>query len=320
MEKILSVKDLCVSSTKNIQSLILKNIDINIQKGEAFGIMGETGSGKTMAAKAIMGLLPHGVKRTFGQINLNGSQLHQLSKKSMRSILGKDIAFIPQNTSGAFNPLHTIGSQLKFILKNCNGLDNNESEEIAMKWLATVKLNDIDRIFKSYPFQLSGGQNQRILIAIALALKPKLLIADEPTTALDKITKNKIIDLFVELQDQYSLTILFISHDASVIQNLCKRVAVMYAGEIVEEGTENEIFNHPKHPYVIDLLKSFPSNKKEKFESVKEDVSNLQYSSKGCGYYPRCSERMDRCQTDNPSLYQITENQKTRCFLYEGKD
>ena len=117
MEKILSVKDLCVSSTKNIQSLILKNIDINIQKGEAFGIMGETGSGKTMVAKAIMGLLPHGVKRTFGQIDLNGSQLHQLSKKSMRSILGKDIAFIPQNTSGALNPLHTVGTQLKFILR-----------------------------------------------------------------------------------------------------------------------------------------------------------------------------------------------------------
>ena len=158
-----------------------------------------------------------------------------------------------------------------------------ESEEIAIKWLATVKLNGIDRIFKSYPFQLSGGQNQRILIAIALALKPKLLIADEPTTALDKITKNKIIDLFVELQDQYSLTILFISHDASVIQNLCKRVAVIYAGEIVEEGTENEIFNHPKHPYVIDLLKSFHYNGKE--NSLKEeDVSTLQFLSKGVAY------------------------------------
>ena len=237
----------------------------------------------------------------------------------MRSILGKDIAFIPQNTAGAFNPLHTIGSQLKSILKNCNGLNNSESEEIAMKWLSTVKLNEIDRIFKSYPFQLSGGQNQRILIAIALALKPKLLIADEPTTALDKINKNKILDLFIELQDQYSLTILFISHDISVIRNLCKRVAVMYAGEIVEEGTENEIFNHPRHPYVIDLLKSFHYNGKE--NSLKEeDVSTLQFLSRGCGYYRRCSERMDRCQTDNPSLYQITENQKTRCFLYEGKD
>jgi oligopeptide/dipeptide ABC transporter ATP-binding protein len=319
MKKILSVKDLCVSSTKNTQSSILKNIDIEILKGQAYGIMGETGSGKTMAAKAIMGLLPHGTKRTFGKINLNGKQLHQLSKKSMRSILGKDIAFIPQNTAGAFNPLHTIGSQLKSILKNCKGLNNSESEEIAMKWLTTVKLNDIDRVFKSYPFQLSGGQNQRILIAIALALKPKLLIADEPTTALDKINKNKILDLFIELQDQYSLTILFISHDISVIQNLCKRVAVMYAGEIVEEGTENEIFNHPRHPYVIDLLKSFHYNGKE--NSLKEeDVSTLQFLSRGCGYYRRCSERMDRCQTDNPSLYQITENQKTRCFLYEGKD
>ena len=214
--------------------------------------------------------------------------------------------------------MHTIGSQLKSILKNCKGLNNSESEEIAMKWLTTVKLNDIDRVFKSYPFQLSGGQNQRILIAIALALKPKLLIADEPTTALDKINKNKILDLFIELQDQYSLTILFISHDISVIQNLCKRVAVMYAGEIVEEGTENEIFNHPRHPYVIDLLKSFHYNGKE--NSLKEeDVSTLQILSRGCGYYRRCSERMDRCQLIIPVSTKLQKIKKLDVFFMKEK-
>ena len=316
-ENILTVGALSVSAIENKDDEVLRKIDLNVSRGESIGIIGETGCGKTMTARAIMGLLPNGFMRISGKINLDGKPLHSLLPEQMRSIMGKEITFIPQNPAGALNPIHTIGYQFELVLKNRARFSGSQAKSLAKKWLNDVKLQEIDRIYESYPFQLSGGQNQRVAIALALAVNPILLIADEPTTALDSITRRGILELFTELQAVHNLTLLLISHDLTVVRNLCDKVAVMYAGEIVEYGPTDVLFTQPKHPYLAGLINSLPSIEDVPLKPLPGDIPSFYDLPSGCTFNPRCSEVMDKCKSEQPSEFVAEDGRKVHCFLME---
>lgn len=213
--------------------------------------------------------------------------------------------------------MHTIGSQLELVLKKRVGMSDSDAKIAAKEWLSTVRLPENDRIYESFPCQLSGGQNQRVVIALALAVSSKLLIADEPTTALDSITRHKILELLAELQEEHNLTLLLITHDVTVVRNLCDQVAVMYTGEIVEDGPTDALFSHPQHPYLTGLINALPSTGKVRLEPLPGDVPSFHDLPSGCSFNPRCSEVMDKCQMEHPSEFIVGEDQKVRCFLME---
>ena len=314
---ILDVTDLSVGSTSENTVDIIRGLNFSINKGATFGIIGETGCGKTMTAKAIMNLLPLGIQKKTGKIFLDGIPIHNLPMKEMRNILGKKIAFIPQNSAEALNPLYKVGPQFEFVLKWRFGIQSLRAKRIAKEWFEKVKLENIERIYESYPCQLSGGQNQRITIALALSLEPTLLIADEPTTALDSITRKEILTLLTSLKKEYNLNLLLITHDVSVVQKTCDRVAVMYAGEIVECGLTKDLLKNPKHPYLTGLLNALPSPNKKRLEHLTGSVPVLQLPLNGCTFFQRCKDKMDHCNTKNPPVYN-TRNREIRCFLYEN--
>ena len=314
---ILDVTDLSVGPTSENTVDIIRDLNFSINKGATFGIIGETGCGKTMTAKAIMNLLPLGIQKKTGEIFLDGIPIHTLPMKEMRNILGKKIAFIPQNSAGALNPLYKVGPQFEFVLKWRFGLQSLQAKRTAKEWFEKVKLENIERIYESYPCQLSGGQNQRITIALALSLEPTLLIADEPTTALDSITRKEILTLLTSLKKEYNLNLLLITHDVSVVQKICDRVAVMYAGEIVECGLTEDLLKNPKHPYLTGLLNALPSPNKKRLEHLTGSVPTLQLPLNGCTFFQRCKDKMDHCNTKTPPVY-TTRNREIRCFLYEN--
>jgi oligopeptide/dipeptide ABC transporter ATP-binding protein len=314
---ILDVTDLSVGPTSENTVDIIRDLNFSIKKGATFGIIGETGCGKTMTAKAIMNLLPLGIQKKTGEIFLDGIPIHTLPMKEMRNILGKKIAFIPQNSAGALNPLYKVGPQFEFVLKWRFGLQSSQVKRTAKEWFEKVKLENIERIYESYPCQLSGGQLQRITIALALSLEPTLLIADEPTTALDSITRKEILTLLTSLKKEYNLNLLLITHDVSVVQKICDRVAVMYAGEIVECGLTEDLLKNPKHPYLTGLLNALPSPNKKRLEHLTGSVPTLQLPLNGCTFFQRCKDKMDHCNTKPPPVY-TTRNREIRCFLYEN--
>jgi len=314
---ILDVTDLSVGPTSENTVDIIRDLNFSINKGASFGIIGETGCGKTMTAKAIMNLLPLGIQKKTGEIFLDGIPIHTLPMKEMRNILGKKIAFIPQNSAGALNPLYKVGPQFEFVLKWRFGIQSSQAKQTAKEWFEKVKLENIDRIYESYPCQLSGGQNQRITIALALSLEPTLLIADEPTTALDSITRKEILTLLTSLKKEYNLNLLLITHDVSVVQKICDRVAVLYAGEIVECGLTKDLLKNPKHPYLTGLLNALPSINKKRLEHLTGSVPILQLPLNGCTFFQRCKDKMDHCNTKTPPVY-TTQNREIRCLLYEN--
>ena len=260
-QTILNVTHLRVGHRDKKKVNILRDISFSIFKTETFGIIGETGSGKTMTANSVMNLLPESIYKKKGEVFLEGIPIHTFSMNEMRKILGLKIAFIPQNSSTALNPLYKIGFQFEFVLRNRFKINTLKARSRAKEWFEKVKLRNIDRIYNSYPCQLSGGQNQRISIALALSLDPSLLIADEPTTALDSITQQEILSLLLSLKKEYELSIMFITHDISIVKKICDRVAVMFKGQIVECGITNQILTNPKHSYSKSLLNSLPTSR-----------------------------------------------------------
>ncbi|MEK4254589.1 ABC transporter ATP-binding protein [Ureibacillus sp. FSL K6-2830] len=296
------------------------HIDFKVYEGEILGIVGESGCGKSVTSLSIMGLVPNPPgKITSGEILLEGKDLTKLSEKEMRKIRGKDIAMIFQEPMTSLNPLYTIGNQLIEAIRIHNKWDKKKAANHAIEMMKLVGLRRAEELMKEYPHQLSGGMRQRVMIAMALACNPKLVIADEPTTALDVTIQAQIMKLMQDLNKKFNSAVLLITHDLGVVAEICERVIVMYSGQIVEEAPVIEIFKNPSHPYTRGLIQSVPDmrQKKETLYSIPGAVPKPGSIKVGCRFAPRCEFAQKRCFAENPPIYDVSDNHKARCFLLE---
>ncbi|MCM3601979.1 ABC transporter ATP-binding protein [Robertmurraya korlensis] len=296
-------------------------ISFSVNKGEILGIVGESGCGKSVTSLSIMKLVPQPPgKITNGEIWLNGENLVQASEKRMREIRGNEVAMIFQEPMTSLNPLFTIGNQLIEGIRIHKKMSKKEARTEAIQMLKLVGLPRAEQIIDEYPHQLSGGMRQRVMIAMALSCHPRLLIADEPTTALDVTIQAQILALMKDLNEKLDTAIVMITHDLGVVADLCQRVIVMYAGKIVEEAEVRDIFKNPKHPYTMGLLQSVPDvrEKKERLYSIPGNVPKPGSIQTGCRFAARCDKAHDRCYIEDPKLYQLGSGQSVRCFLHEG--
>ncbi|MCM3240265.1 ABC transporter ATP-binding protein [Heyndrickxia oleronia] len=302
---------------------VVKAVDgvtITVNKGETVGIVGESGCGKSVTSLSIMRLLKDTPgKIVGGSIQFEGKDLIQLPEKSMRSIRGNEIAMIFQEPMTSLNPVYKIGRQLVESIRLHMKKDANEAKEHAINMLELVGIPRAREIMKEYPHQLSGGMRQRVMIAMAMSCNPKLLIADEPTTALDVTIQAQILDLMRKLREESDSSILLITHDLGVVAEMCDRVVIMYAGKVVEESDVNTIFENPKHPYTKGLLESIPKLgvKIDRLQSIKGNVPAPEQMPKGCKFAPRCPFVMDQCWEREPQLQSVNANHTTRCWLHQ---
>lgn len=323
-EILLEVKDLCVEYVTDEVVNAVNGISFQLKKGQTLGLVGETGAGKTTTALAIIGLLAnYTAKIPQGSIIFNGENLLDLSEKRMRAIRGKEISMIFQDPMTSLNPLMSVGKQIAEVIRLHNEkLTRSEVEERVEEILAKVGIDPKRK--EEYPYQFSGGMKQRIMIAIAIACQPELLIADEPTTALDVTIQAQVIRMMRELKKELNSSVLFITHDLGLVANFCDNVAVIYAGEIVEYGTVFEIFDETRshHPYLEGLLNSIPNieekvNRLKPIDGLTPNAANL---PDGCKFHPRCTKCMDVCKSEHPQLIRDKEGSMLRCHLYAGRD
>lgn len=313
MEKILEIKKLEVSFNPAGREgvKILRGINLSVGKNESLALAGESGSGKTVTARAVMKLLPNNMNFERGDILIRGRSVLNLKEQEFRKIRGKDVSMIFQEPSSYLNPVFTAGSQ---VLEAIKGYEP-EKRERTVRLLNEVGLKE--NVFYQYPHQLSGGMQQRVMIAMALINNPKLLIADEPTTALDVTTAYGIVELLKEMREKHGLSILFITHDISLAVNLAHRIAVMYAGRIVEISTSAELLNNPLHPYTEMLIACLPERYKtgDKIKTIEGQVPDFRDLPKGCSFHPRCPYKKEICLREEPGE---TERGAgiVRCFKY----
>ncbi|KGP90973.1 peptide ABC transporter ATP-binding protein [Pontibacillus chungwhensis BH030062] len=295
------------------------HIDFTIHKGEVLGIVGESGCGKSVTSLSIMGLLPQAGRIVDGEILFQGESLTKATEKRMRSIRGNEIAMIFQEPMTSLNPLFKIGNQLTEAIHTHQSCSKEKARKRSVEMLELVGLPRAEQLLNDYPHQLSGGMRQRVMIAMSMICEPQLLIADEPTTALDVTIQKQILQLMKELNKKLHTSIMMITHDLGVVAEVCDRVVVMYAGKIVEEAPVRTIFKHALHPYTKGLLASVPDirSKKDRLQSIPGNVPKPGSIDKGCRFAERCEHAMERCFTEDPPLYKAEENQQVRCFLYD---
>ncbi len=318
MKPLLEIKNLhLVFHTFRGDLKALYGVNLKIYPGEVLALVGESGSGKTITALSILRLLDPTAEITNGEILFNGRDILKLPYDELVKIRGKEISMIFQEPRSALNPVMKIGDQLIEALTAHTDISLDNAKEQAIKLLKRVGLPDPERIMSSYPHELSGGMAQRVMIAMALLLKPKLLIADEPTTALDVTIQAQILDLLRELVREYGLSVLFITHNLAVAAEIADRIAVMYAGLVVEVGDVHTIFRKPKHPYTIGLLKSIPRIGLEgELYSMEGEIPSLAEMPDGCHFHPRCPYKMDVCTREIPPLVNLDERHEVSCWLY----
>jgi peptide/nickel transport system ATP-binding protein len=299
---------------------ILDQVSFQVKKGETVGIVGESGCGKSLTALSIMKLLPDKA-RLEGEIKLEDEDVSKFTKKKMQKIRGNQMSMIFQDPLTSLNPLHTIGKQIEEVLILHTDLKKEQRKQRVIQLLKEVGLSRAEELISEYPHQLSGGMRQRIMIAIAMACHPKLLICDEPTTALDVTIQAQILDLMNNLKKVNDMGIIMITHDLGVVAEVCDRVIVMYAGKIAEEATVEELFLNPKHPYTKGLLQSIPKLgvKKEKLGSIPGMVPSPEDMPKGCRFFDRCNHAMDICRTGLPPMVNVGEDHVASCWLYAQK-
>ncbi|NNU84789.1 ABC transporter ATP-binding protein [Geobacillus sp. BMUD] len=294
-------------------------VDFFLQEGEVLGVVGESGCGKSVTSLSIMGLLPKGIGKVVGgEILFKGENLVEASERRMKQIRGNEIAMIFQEPMTSLNPLFTIGDQLVEAIRIHTKIGKKEARVRAAEMLKLVGLPRAEQMLDEYPHQLSGGMRQRVMIAMAMLCRPALLIADEPTTALDVTIQAQILALMKELNRTFGTAVMMITHDLGVVAELCDRVIVMYAGQIVEEGSVRDIFRHPQHPYTAGLIRSIPDirGKKERLYSIPGQVPKPGAVRRGCRFADRCEWVVDRCRQEDPLLYETGEQgHRARCFL-----
>jgi len=319
----LEIKDLTVEfKTENGVYPVLKDINLTIKEGEIMCIVGESGSGKTVTSLSIMQILPSIAEITSGEIWLGNKNLLSLHKKDMLNIRGNEVSMIFQDPMSSLDPLFTCGDQIvETIRTHKKNVSKKEALDIAKDLLKNVGIAHPETIVDAYPHELSGGMCQRVMIAMALSTEPKLLIADEPTTALDVTVQSQILKLLKKIRKDFNTSIMFITHDLGVVAELADQVAVMYAGRIVEIGDVKSIFNNPEHPYTEGLMKSIPklNEKKERFYSIKGSVPGITEMPKGCKFSQRCSKAFAKCFEEEPPITEIYETRKIRCWLMNQK-
>jgi oligopeptide/dipeptide ABC transporter ATP-binding protein len=294
------------------------DVSFEIQQGETLGVVGESGSGKSVTAFSIMRLVQPPGRIAHGAVYFKGRDLLRLSEREMQSVRGAEISLIFQEPMTALNPVFTIGDQLRETLVVHRRATGREAREYAIELLQSVRIPDAARRVNDYPHQLSGGQRQRVLIAMALACKPALVIADEPTTALDVTIQAQILDLLREMKSAFNLSLLLITHDLGVIAETADRVAVMYAGRIVEQGTVRDIFSRPQHPYTRGLLASMPGGAPgTRLRAIEGTVPMLGALPKGCAFNPRCPDRFEPCTGVPPDDYVTAPGHTAKCYLHD---
>ena len=314
-EPFLSVRDVVVEYTSGGQVIHAVNgISFDLQRGRSIGLVGETGAGKTTIAKTILRILPDRAARIVGgEIRLDGESLLEANEDEMRAIRGNKISMVFQDPMTALNPTMRIGRQITEVLLHHNDMRPAEAEAAAIKMLEKVGIPE--ERFREYPHQFSGGMKQRVVIAIALACNPDLLLADEPTTALDVTIQAQVLDMIADLREQFNTSMILITHDLGVVATVCDDVAIVYAGQIVEIGTKEQVFDHPSHPYTIGLFNSIPSmNVDEEYlhpiEGLPPDPSNL---PQGCAFHPRCPHATEACRQGEIPLITTADGHQCRC-------
>lgn len=319
--KLLSVRDLKTSFFTHVGEVkAVRGISFDVNEGEVLGIVGESGSGKSVTSLSIMGLLQYPGRVVDGEILLNGEDILTYSKDQMRKVRGKEIAMIFQDPMTSLNPVYTIGNQVMEMILEHEKMSKREARARAIEMLKLVGIPAAEKRIDSYPHEFSGGMRQRVMIALALSCNPKLLIADEPTTALDVTIQAQILSLIKSLNKQFGMTTMLITHDLGVVATVCDKVAVMYGGLIMEYGTVDEIFYHPRHPYTMGLLGSIPhvdGGEKRRLIPIDGTPPDLINPPKGCPFSTRCKYCMNVCTQEQPPYF-AEDKHRTMCWMLDA--
>ncbi len=320
-DMLLSIRDLEISICNAGETTYPVNrVSFDIPPHTVVGLVGESGCGKSMTAMSVMGLLSPNISVTGGSILFEGKDMTRLTPAQMRELTGKSISMIFQEPMTALNPVVRVGKQIEEVLLLHTDLNRQERRQKVIDILKAVSVPDAEERYRAYPFQLSGGLRQRICIAMAMICNPQLLIADEPTTALDVTIEAQILHLMRELKDQFGTSILMITHNLGIVSELCDDVNVMYLGEIVEHAATDRLFEKPLHPYTIGLIESVPAVEKseQKLKNIPGMVPDLRHVPSGCRFCDRCPYADDRCRSRHPDLYEPIPGHEVRCFRYQN--
>lgn len=320
--QLLQVKNFALNfKVENELVNVIDHISFSINKGEIVGLVGESGCGKSITSLSVMGLLPKTAVVSEGEILFKDEDLLKIPEGTMAKIRGSEIGMIFQEPMTSLNPVFTIGDQISEMLLLHSNRTKKEAMEATIEKLKLVSIPSPEKVIKQYPHELSGGMRQRVMIAMAMACNPKLLIADEPTTALDVTIQAQILDLIKELRDKSDASILLITHDLGVVAEMCDRVIVMYAGRVVEKADVYSLYDNPQHPYTVGLLQSLPAlnDMRSRLHTIRGTVPPPKDFPEGCRFAPRCEKAKDRCYHKNPNLVQIGEGHLVSCFSAESQ-
>ncbi len=318
MSNILEVKDLNLGfNLSDGYRQAIYNVNFELKKGEMLAVVGESGCGKTISTMSILQLLPETAVIKSGKIFFKGEDLLSFNQKQMQKIRGKKIALIPQDPMTSLNPLYTIGNQLVEVIELHQGLKGKNAFERAVEALEKVKIPDASEKMKSYPHEFSGGMKQRVIIAMALACNAEIIIADEPTTALDVTVQAQIMEILKEIKEKFDISIILITHDLGVVAENADKIAVMYSGRVVEYASKDELLNNPKHPYTKALLNVILDINSKKVETIEGQPPSIMDDISGCPFHLRCKHCMEICTQNEPVLQEIVPDHTTACWLYK---
>lgn len=318
MNPLLSIRNLEIEfKTSRGRLKAVCGVSLDVQPREIFGIVGETGCGKSVTGLSVMRLLPSSGRISAGEILFNGENLLAKNRGAMRNIRGNDITMIFQNPGTSLNPIFQIGKQLTQVLHQHRRIRHGQARQRVLDTLEAVGLPDPKRVYNAYPHELSGGMQQRVMIAMALVAEPRLIIADEPTTALDVTIQAQILRLLKDLRDEFDLAMMVITHDMGVVAELCDRMAVLYAGRVVETGNTRDVFDNPQHPYTQGLMAAIPTPEKsgQRLTAIAGTVPSNPGAIRGCAFASRCQHVMAKCHESEPQPIVVDHQHESACFL-----